>query len=50
MSVIENPAAYLNETNLVEYDEQTPMTKPGYWTKCIQINWKLNCFCMVWSD
>ena len=29
MSVIENPTAYLNETNPVEYDEQTPMTKPG---------------------
>lgn len=29
MSVIENPAAYLNETNQVSYDEPTPLTKPG---------------------
>ncbi|XP_063694540.1 uncharacterized protein LOC134826158 [Bolinopsis microptera] len=28
MSVIENPLAYLNETNQTEYDEQTPMSKP----------------------
>ena len=29
MSVIENPLAYLNETSQTEYDEQTPMSKPG---------------------
>ncbi|KAL5262596.1 hypothetical protein ACHWQZ_G008110 [Mnemiopsis leidyi] len=29
MSVIENPAAYLNETNQVSYDEPTPLTKPA---------------------